>query len=501
MSLGTPLHKAPGRILIVDDELDLASGLKLYLRRLKYEVETFPTAEACLERLKQSSTDLVITDLNLPGMGGLALLETLKSGWPEIMVVLITGYGSIENAVQAIRMGAFDYQTKPFKPQELEVVVNRVFAHKALSDENRSLKKVIEAQQAFARLIGQSEAMKKLQGLVTRVGPGDASVLIIGESGTGKELVANAIHLSSRRKDKPFIPVDCAAMPATLMESELFGHERGAFTGAQSAKAGLIEAADGGTLFFDELGELELSLQVKLLRVIQERQFRRLGGSRMISVDVRFVAATNRDLEKEVKAGRFREDLFHRLNVVQLRLPPLRERPGDVPLIAYHCLQQQAEKFGRHGCRLSPDAMSALEAYGWPGNVRELVNAMQYALSMAELDLIGLTDLPPAIQQVAVTAGMAPASGVSPILLPGQGPLALPNGEALEVRTDLPYKAAKRQWLEVFEREYFRDLLKRHDYNISHAARAAEIDRKSIQRIMKRGSLEGGRSDDELDDE
>lgn len=498
---GSPSPKVAGKILIVDDELDLASGLKMYLRRLKYDVETFPTAETCLERLKNSTADLVITDLNLPGMSGLALLETLRSGWPEIMVVVITGYGTIENAVKAIRMGAFDYQTKPFKPQELEVVVNRVFAHKALSDENRILKRELQAQQAFSRLIGQSEAMKKLQGLITRVGPGDASTLIIGESGTGKELVANAIHLSSRRKEQPFIPVDCAAMPATLMESELFGHEKGAFTGALSAKAGLLEAADGGTLFFDELGELELPLQVKLLRVIQERQFRRLGGSRLISVDVRFVAATNRDLEKEVKAGRFREDLYHRLNVVQLRLPPLRERAGDIALIAYHTLQQQSERIGRHGCRLSPEAVSALEGYSWPGNVRELINAMQYAISMSETEVIGLSDLPPSIQQSALSQGISPSTGVSPVLLPGSGPLKLSSGEVLEVRTDLPYKAAKRHWLEIFEREYFRDLLKRYDYNISHAARSAEIDRKSIQRIMKRGSLEGARGEDDLDDD
>lgn len=515
------------RILIVDDESDLAVGLKLYFRRRQFEVETAASAEQALERIRQSPPQLVITDLMLPGMSGLELLKHLKEQWPELFVVLITGYATVETAVQAIREGAFDYIAKPFTPQQLEVVVNRVFQHKALADENQTLKARLAESRALAGLVGQSEAMKKVQALIAKVAPSDASVLIIGESGTGKEVVARALHAHSRRSERPFIPVDCAALPHNLMESELFGYERGAFTGATGSRAGLLEAADTGTFFMDELGELELSMQVKLLRVLQERQFRRVGGARMTSVNVRFVAATNRDLEKEVKAGRFREDLYHRLNVVQLRLPPLRERAGDVPLLAYHFLQVHAARLGREGCRLTSEAIQALDAYDWPGNVRELQNAIEYAVSITDGPVIRVDDLPYSIlsrvrpPRTVVSAGVvssgavsagavssggvtsgAASSGATPLI--EAGGLQLVSGpEPLQVRSDLPYKQAKRLWLEVFEKEYFGELLRRHDYNVSHAARAAEIDRKSIRRIMKRssgeGGSEGGRGDDDDD--
>lgn len=485
------------RILIVDDEPELALGLKLYLRRHGYDVETVTSAESALERLKNQSFEMVVTDLMLPGKSGLELLSQVREQWPSTFVVLITGFATVETAVQAIRQGAFDYISKPFTPQQLEVVVNRVFQHKALSDENQSLRAQIQDKLAFASLVGQSEAMKRVQAVVSRVATSDASVLIIGESGTGKELIARAVHACSRRAEKPFVPVDCAALPHSLMESELFGYEKGAFTGATSARAGLLEAAHGGTFFMDELGELELSMQVKLLRVLQERQFRRVGGSKITQVDVRFVAATNRDLEKEVKAGRFREDLYHRLNVVQVRLPPLRERLGDIPLLAYHFLQIHAARMSRESPRLSPEAIQALEAYHWPGNVRELQNAIEYAVSMADGSVIGIIDLPHTLQAAVANLPRTPAPELEPA-----GPYRSPQGTVLEVRHELPYKQAKRLWLEAFEREYFQELLRRHDYNVSHAAKAAEIDRKSIQRIMKRSPMEGMRGmedDDELE--
>lgn len=497
MSGATLQSRNHRRILIVDDEAELALGLKLYLRRHQFEVETVTSAEAALERLKHQSFELVVTDLMLPGKSGLELLSQVREHWPSTFVVLITGFATVETAVQAIRQGAFDYISKPFTPQQLEVVVNRVFQHKALSDENQSLRAQIQDQLAFASLVGQSEAMKRVQEVVSRVAPSDASVLIIGESGTGKELVARAVHTRSRRSEKPFIPVDCAALPHQLMESELFGYEKGAFTGANSARAGLLEAAHGGTFFMDELGELELSMQVKLLRVLQERQFRRVGGSKITQVDVRFVAATNRDLEKEVKAGRFREDLYHRLNVVQVRLPPLRERLGDIPLLAYHFLQLHSSRLSRESPRLSPEAIQAMEAYHWPGNVRELQNAIEYAVSMADGASIGVSDLPHTLQAAVGGTRLSGGSGGEE-----PSPYRTAQGVVLEVHHELPYKQAKRLWLETFEREYFQALLQRHDYNVSHAARAAEIDRKSIQRIMKRSPLDGGRAlddEDELD--
>lgn len=515
------------RVLIVEDEADLASGLRLYLRRHHYDVETAGTAELAIERLRAGGFELVITDLRLPGMNGLDLLALIKERWPETFVVLITGNATVETAVQAIRQGAFDYVSKPFTPQQLEVVVNRVFQHKALSDENQSLKARLLEHQAFANMVGQSEAMKQVVGILARVAGRDASVLIVGESGTGKEVVARAVHANSPRRDKPFIPVDCAALPHNLMESELFGYEKGAFTGANSTRIGLLEAAHGGTFFMDELGELELTLQVKLLRVLQERQFRRVGGSKLIQVDVRFVAATNRDLEKEVKAGRFREDLYHRLNVVQVRLPPLRERAGDIPLLAYHFLQIHAARMGREGCRLLPEAVQALESYSWPGNVRELQNAIEHAVSISDGPRIRVEDLPQSVQaslpvssrgnHLALDGRGREASATSAQMAGGQPsgnlndnfretpfPLRTTGGQVVEIHHELPYKQAKRLWLETFEREYFRELLLRHGDNISHAAKAAEIDRKSIQRIMKRGSIDSERGvgldeDDDLE--
>ncbi len=472
-----------GRILVVDDEPDMATGLQQYLSRLGYRVRTAGDAETTVGMLEEEPYDLVLTDLMLPEASGLELLERIKEDWPDTFVILFTGYATVETAVQAIRKGAFDYIPKPFTPQQLEVVVNRAFRQKILADENRNLKRQIRAKFSFDKLIGCSQAMKRIHALLARIAQTDASVLVCGESGTGKELIARALHANSRRQNKPFVPLDCAALPINLLESELFGYEKGAFTGAVSSRAGLLEAAHGGTFFMDEIGELDPAMQVKLLRVLQERQFRRIGGAKQISVDVRFIAATNRDLQEAVSRGEFREDLYHRLNVIQVWLPPLRERDGDIPLLANHFLQIHAERLGKPGLQLTPRALKALEAYRWPGNVRELQNAMEYAASITEQARIGVAELPRAVQEAL---GPDVATGDEDI------PARVSAGTVEEARIyhDLPYKEAKRRWLAVFERAYFTELLRRHDYNISHAARAAKIDRKSIQRFLKRSNLD-----------
>ncbi len=472
-----------GSILVVDDEPDMASGIKQYLDRLGYTVHTAPDAETAQGLLEEQPIDLVLTDLMLPASNGIELLERIKQDHPNTFVILFTGYATVETAVQAIRKGAFDYIPKPFTPQQLEVVVNRAFKQKALADENRHLRGQIRAKFSFESLLGCSPAMKKVRALLARIAQTDASVLVCGESGTGKELIARALHANSRRQNKPFIPLDCAALPLHLLESELFGYEKGAFTGAVSAHPGLLEAAHGGTFFMDEVGELDPALQVKLLRVLQERQFRRVGGSRLISVDVRLITATNRDLQAAVAEGRFREDLFHRINVIQVWLPPLRERDGDVPLLANHFLRLHGDRLGRGDLQLTPGALGALEAYHWPGNVRELQNAMEYAVSISDRARVEVADLPRAVQEAAGTCGIEADDDMSP-------PTGPPGVPGLEVHHELPYKVAKRRWLAVFERVYFTELLRRHDFNISHAARSAGIDRKSIQRILKKNNLD-----------
>ena len=474
-----------GRILIVDDEPDMVSGLRQYLRRLSFDAETAGDAETALQLLRLESYDLVLTDLMLPAKSGIELLEEIKANWPDIFVILFTGFATVETAVQAIRSGAFDYIPKPFTPQQLEIVINRAFKHKALAEENQSLRDQIQHKFSFESLIGRSLAMKKIHGLLARVAKTDASVLIYGESGTGKELIARALHANSRRRNKPFVPLDCAALPFNLLESELFGYERGAFTGANASHSGLLEAAHHGAFFMDEIGELDPSIQVKLLRVLQERQFRRVGGSKIITVDVRFVAATNRELKKEVEAGRFREDLFHRLNVIQITLPPLRDREGDIPLLANHFLQVQGKRLGKSGLQLTPAAMKAFESFTWPGNVRELQNAIEYGISLSEGPYIGIDDLPNTIQDHAQEWDGKEAT--SPHDAQERDAISPPR-----VHHELPYKLAKRRWLETFEQEYFTELLRRHDFNISHAARAARIDRKSIQRILKKNNLDIG---------
>ncbi len=472
-------------ILAIDDEPELLESIRKILSRAGHRVSTAASAEEGLLLLQRSDEpDLILTDLMMPGIGGMELLKSVRKRQPDVPVILITAFATVETAVQAIKEGAFDYVSKPFTADGLQVVVQRALNMRQLSSENRRLRAQLGAQEDERSygIVGESAPIRRIRDLLQRVGPTPLGVLITGESGTGKEVVAQALHRLSKRRDKPFIPVDCAAIPANLMESELFGHERGAFTGAATQRKGLVEAADGGTFFLDEIGELDPPVQVKLLRLLQEGEFRRVGGTRMLRADLRVVAATNRDLERAVAEGRFREDLFHRLNVVHIRLPPLRERGEDVQLLVKHFVERECVLSGRTDLRLSPEVLEILGRYRWPGNVRELVNCVRYIVGLSAGPVIGPMDLPQRIREAVGRA--APA-------LPQPRPAGEGGGERtpLGIRYDLPYKRAKRLWLEVFEYAYISALLKKHGGNISHAARAAGIDRKSIQRLMKRNEM------------
>ena len=474
-----------GTILAVDDELELLRSIRKILGREGFDVITAASGEEGLLVLQQDeSPDLVLVDMMMPGIGGMEVLRAVQKRHSDTQVILITAYATVETAVQAIREGAYDYLPKPFSPDQLLFTVNRAMERGRLTRENRALRARLGTNrddEPSSPVVGQSPAMQRLRELVRRVGPTDLGVLITGESGTGKEVVAQALHQVSGRSKRPFVPVDCAAIPANLMESELFGHERGAFTGATGRRKGLVEAADGGTFFLDEIGELDPQTQVKLLRLLQERQFRRVGGTELQSADLRVIAATNRPLEKMVKAGEFREDLYHRLNVVHVHLPPLRKRPEDVPILLKHFVERTCAESGRAPLRLSTAVVEALTLYEWPGNVRELVNCARYVSSLAPGPDVRLADLPPRVRGGSSTrpVGPSPSAPSSVGSMPG-------------IRYDLSYKKAKRLWLEVFEFSYISQLLKEHNGNISHAARAAGIDRKSIQRLMKRNDMSDG---------
>jgi DNA-binding NtrC family response regulator len=366
-----------GKVLVVDDELNIRTALAKLLAQAGHVTLTAENGEQALGLLEDEPADLVITDLKMVGGDGLDVLRAVKQRWPESEVILLTAYGTIDSAVEAMKLGAYDYLTKPVDPERLVHLVGKALEHKALRDEVRQLRERAAVQEAFEHIVGRSLRMREVYEQVRQVAPTTATVLLSGESGTGKELVARAIHNRSDRKEGPFVALNCGALPETLLESELFGYERGAFTGALATRAGRIEQADGGTLFLDEVGEMSPKTQVDFLRVVQERELRRLGGSRPIPVDVRFIAATNRDLEAAVRAGAFREDLYYRLAVVPIALPPLRERIEDLPLLAAAFLREFCARYGRGEKSFSPAALQVLREYSWPGNVRELRNLVE----------------------------------------------------------------------------------------------------------------------------
>lgn len=391
-------------ILIVDDEQSMREFLVILLQREGYAVEQSESAEMALKLLEERRYDLIISDVNMPGLNGMELLEEIKHTTPETAVLMITAYTTAEQAVEAMKLGAYDYIAKPFKVEEVKVLVKKALEKSSLQKENRRLKEEVQQRYSFSGLVGKSKKMRDLYDLIEKVASSMANVLVLGESGTGKELVAKAIHYNSPRSEKRFVAVNCGAIPESLMEAELFGHKKGSFTGAIADRAGLFEQAEGGTLFLDEIGEVPLQLQAKLLRVLQEREFRPVGGTSSVKADVRIIAASNRDLEEQVQQGTFREDLFYRLNVVPLNIPALRERPEDIVPLVEHFYKKMAQG-DREGEIITPEAMKTLMAYPFPGNVRELENLVERCIVLGN-NCINVECLPP---QVVNFEGNTPA--------------------------------------------------------------------------------------------
>ena len=379
---------------MVDDELSMREFLEIFLARQGYAVETAANGEEAIARLEAGGVDLVICDMMMPKLGGMDVLRKARELDPSVLFVMVTAFASTESAVEAMKLGAYDYITKPFQVDVIKLTVAKALEKSRLIRDNRRLQKEIESRYIFENLVGQSAQMQQVFEVIRRVAGTRSNILISGESGTGKELVARAIHFNSPRREKPFVTVNCGAIPADLLESELFGHKKGAFTGAYADKRGLFETANLGTIFLDEIGEAPLSIQVKLLRAIQDKTFTPVGGLAEILVDVRVLAASNRDLEAEVKAGRFREDLFYRLNVIQVVIPPLRDRREDIGLLLRHFITRYSQEIGKEVRAVEPEAEAALKNYDWPGNVRELENTVERAISLAHSDTLSLADLP-----------------------------------------------------------------------------------------------------------
>jgi len=453
------------RVLIVDDEPDVVANWARVLDRDGYPCITATDGERALALLESEHPDVVLTDLKMPRVDGMAILHRALELDPDAIVIVITGHGTVESAVRAMRAGAFDYLLKPLPSNDaLRLVVQRGTDRRRLIDENRRLREPLAPRVGFDKLVGKSPAMLAVFELVHKAARSEANILIQGESGTGKELIARAIHANSPRATEVFVPVDCAALPDNLLESELFGHERGAFTGADRVKPGMIEVADRGTLFLDEIGELPLSLQPKLLRAVQERQIRRVGGTKFLTVDVRLVSATNRDTAELVRKGEFRDDLFYRVNVIAITLPPLRDRAGDVALLGHHFLRRYGRNREQPIEVIDSEALRLLEAYAWPGNVRELQNVVERACALADGLILRARDLP---DHVRGRGRPAPA-------VPGK---------------DLPLHEAREVWLQAFAQEYLTDLLRRHGGNISQAAKAAGVDRKTLHRLLAKHEI------------
>lgn len=431
-------------LLLVDDDDDFREIAARRFAHSGYPVQQAESGEAALASAERRQFSVAIIDMRMPGMSGLQVLEKLRVSNPECEMIMLTGEGTIETAVQAMKLGAFDYLTKPFPLADLEELVQKAYERHSLRKENRRLKTVLKQREAVAEMIGQSTAMKEVFRLIERAGPTENAILIQGESGTGKELVAKALHGASPRADKPLVVINCAALTETLLESELFGHEKGSFTGAVAAKAGLFEIADEGTLFIDEIGEMPASLQAKLLRVLEDGSMRRVGSLKERRVNVRLLAATNRNLAKEVQEGRFREDLYYRINVLSFELPPLRRRTGDIPLLTKRFLEGEWQ--------IDDEAMRALEQHSWPGNIRQLKNVLERAKILADPPLIRLVDLP----EEFVRAELAqPAEG-----------------------------AAAPDELASIERNHVIEVFRREKGNKARTARALGINRRSLYRLL-----------------
>lgn len=446
------------RILIADDERGILHTCRKILEHAGYEVTTAVDGREALGVLKASRFDLFLVDLKMPKLSGLETVSLARTIDPSLMIIMFTAYATLETAVEAVKRGAFDYLAKPFTADQLRLTVDRALRQKQLLEENLNLREQLANNFGYDKILGTSAAMRKLFGTLQKVVRSNANILIQGETGTGKELVARTIHTHSLRRDKPFVAVDCAALPEPLMESELFGHEKGAFTGAERTSQGQIELAHTGTLFLDEIGELSFSLQAKLLRTLQEREVRRLGSATPLSLDIRIIAATNRDLRAEIGQKTFREDLYYRLNAVTVQLPPLRERREDIPLLANYFLQHFSREDQLKVTTLSPDVAQLFSRYAWPGNVRELQNVLQHAILLAEEQTVRVSDLPEYLQSE--------------------------NPEALS------FHQIRHQQAECVEKPYLEELLRRHKGNISGAAAEARMTRKTIYRLADKFGID-----------
>jgi two-component system response regulator AtoC len=452
------------QVLVADDEDNLRRVLKAQLQHDGYEVHCVADGAAVLDAMSEHHIDVLVTDLRMPRLDGMQVLKAVSERYPDVPVIMITAHGTVDTAVAALKLGAFDYVTKPFDRAEFRAVVSKAARTSELSQKHVSRD---PNERNRYRIIGQSPSMRGVYDVIEKVADTPSTVLITGESGTGKELIARALHQNSARKDKPFVSVNCAAIPPDLLESELFGYEKGAFTGAVTSKPGRFELADGGTLFLDEIAEIPVSMQVKLLRALQEHQFERVGGIKTINVDIRLVAATNRDLKTRIAAGEFREDLYYRLNVVHVQLPPLRDRPSDIPLLVEHFVRKFNAKLGRNLTGFEDEAMKHLLHYGWPGNIRELENVVERCVIFAEDGEVGMQHLPAEIRDSA--------KDLEPSLLSDLG--AMPG------RTGL--KEAVREATLKLEREFIGRALDQTGGNVTHTARLLKISRKSLQNKMK----------------
>jgi DNA-binding NtrC family response regulator len=456
------------RILVVDDKENI---VKLFARILgdAYELTTAADGNRAISLITSQEFDIIVTDLRMPGADGFEVLRVAKARAPHTEVIMMTAYATVQDAVEAMKQGAFDYIQKPFDPDDATLVVARALERRRLREQADTLRREREGVHSFHNLVGKSAAMREVYQLLEQASQLDITVLITGETGTGKELAARAVHYHSARKERRFVAVNCGALPAELVESELFGHARGAFTGAAGAKPGLFEEANGGTIFLDEIGDLPLPVQVKLNRALQEKEIRRVGDNQATRVDVRVIAATHRDLKAEVAAGRFREDLFYRLHVFPVRLPPLRDRRDDIPLLSGHFLEKHASALRKEIASFEPDALRALAGYPWPGNVRELENAIERAVAVARGSTIGVKDLPPEVR------------GTQEGALPGEVLATMPYREAVDLARD----RVSRDYLSLLMREF--------EGNVTRAAERAGMERESLHRLLKRYGI---RSDD-----
>jgi DNA-binding NtrC family response regulator len=455
------------KILLVEDMEYVLESIKLLLSKEGYDVTTATNGSTAIELFKKGQYDLVIADIKMPQMDGMELLQRLKSESPDISVIMMTAFGSIKNSVEAMKMGASDYITKPISSEEIKLIIQKVFEKQDLANEVKTLRKELEGRYKLDNIIGKDQKMQDIYDLILNVASTDATVLITGETGTGKELVARSIHFNSDRKNKPFVPINCGAMPEALLESELFGHEQGAFTGAVKQKLGKFELADSGTIFFDEIGDLTPSIQTKLLRVLQETEFERVGGNQTIKVDVRILAATNIDLSIAIKQGTFREDLFYRLNVIPMILPPLRTRKEDIPLLAAHFLKKYCTIMKKDIGSISQETMNAMISYNWPGNVRELENLIERAVIMAKENIITNIDLPT------------------------EGARTIESSDDLTVYladnriTDLIYE----DFIGYCEKRYITTVLKKYHGQVVLSAKNAMMNTKTFYRKMKKHAI------------